>query len=107
MLKIISDENMDIPEGFRNLSDEEIIGGFLSLDLSDNFTISKNEWMVTFIKMLANDIPSLEKDGADSIMDRIKELSDEFDKYDVDGNKYLDYEEYKNIVTNNVFISES
>lgn len=106
MLKIVSDSNSEIPKGFRNLTDEEIIGDFLSLDLSDNLLISKNEWMITFIKLLAKDLPALEKEGRDSIMDKIKELSDEFDRYDVDGNKYLDYDEYKNIVANNVVISE-
>ena len=49
---------------------------------------------------------SLEKEGPDSIMKHIKELSSEFDYYDKDKNKYLDYEEYRNIIVNNVLISE-
>ncbi len=39
-------------------------------------------------------------------MTKIRELSDEFDKYDLDGNKYIDYIEYKNFLSDNIYISE-
>ncbi len=103
---IISKENDNAPKGFRKLNDDELIKDFLSFDSNEDYSISKNEWIITFVKMLANDMESLEKDGPDSIMKRIQELSSEFDYYDKDKNKYLDYEEYKNIVSNNVLISE-
>ena len=102
---IISKENDNAPKGFRKLNDDELIKDFLSFDSNEDYSISKNEWIITFVKMLANDMESLEKDGPDSIMKRIQELSSEFDYYDKDKNKYLDYEEYKNIVSNNVLIS--
>lgn len=94
------------PEGYRTINNNEIMNSYLKLDLDGSFEVSKNEWMLAFIKLLGNDMPALEKDGPDSIMQKIKELSDEFDRYDTDGNKYLDYEEYKKIVTNNIFIEK-
>ena len=39
-------------------------------------------------------------------MKKIQELSNEFDKYDLDHNKYIDYDEYKNFISQNLFISE-
>lgn len=102
----ISKENQDIPKGFRKLNEKEIADDFLSLDNNGDYSISKNEWMMTFIKMLGKDMEALEKEGPDSIMQKIRELSAEFDYYDTDGSKYLDCEEYKNILINNVFISE-
>lgn len=107
MLMIISDDGKNVPEGYRHLTDEEVIKDYLSFDMDNDYCISKNEWMLTFIKMLGNDIQALEKEGPDAIMQKIQELSDEFERYDVDNNKYLDYEEYKAIVTNNIYISES
>lgn len=106
MFKIISDQNQPIPEGYRNLTDEEIIKDFLKMDMNKDYSISKNEWMLTFIKLLVNDIETLEAEGPDSIMDRIQDLSDEFELYDRDDDKYLDIDEYKNVITNNVYISE-
>lgn len=106
MFVIISDEEKDIPQGFRPLTDEEIIKDYLSMDMNENYRVSKNEWMLTFLKLLANDIDSLEKEGPDSIMGKIQELSDEFERYDTDNNKFLDYDEYRELVTKNVFISE-
>lgn len=103
---IITKEKDNTPKGFRKLTDKELIKDFLRYDSNDDYSISKNEWIITFIKMLANDMESLEKDGPDSIMKHIKELSSEFDYYDKDKNKYLDYEEYRNIIVNNVLISE-
>lgn len=103
---IIADENTNIPEGYRNITDEELIKEFLTMDMDENYSISKNEWIINFVKFLGNDIKSLEKDGPASILKRIQELSDEFDRYDLDGNNYLDYDEYKNIIINNIFISE-
>lgn len=102
----ISELEDNVPEGFRKMHHEELIKDYLSMDLDNNFLISKNEWMIAFIKLLANDIQALEKDGPDSLMKQIMDLSDEFDHYDLDGNKYLEYEEYKRIVDNNFYISE-
>lgn len=106
MRYIITQERNNVPAGFRNLSDDEIAKDFLKMDVDKSYFISKNEWMLNFIKLLGNDLVSLEKDGPDSLMTKIRELSDEFDKYDLDGNKYIDYIEYKNFLSDNIYISE-
>ncbi len=106
MRYIITKEKNDIPNGFRNLTDEEIAKDFLVLDEDKSYFISKNEWMLNFIKLLANDMEALEKEGPDIIMAKIQELSEEFDKYDLDNNKYIDYIEYKNFLADNIYISE-
>ena len=106
MRYIITQERNNVPAGFRNLTDEEIAKDFLKMDVDKSYFISKNEWMLNFIKLLDNDLSSLEKDGPDSLMTKIRELSDEFDKYDLDGNKYIDYIEYKNFLSDNIYISE-
>lgn len=103
---IISYDEEKVPEGYRKLTDEEIVQGYLNLDMNHNYNVSKNEWMLNFIKILADDIDALEKDGPDSLMNKIQELSDEFDRFDSDHNKYLDYEEYRSVILNNVYISE-
>lgn len=95
-----------IPEGFRKLKDEEIASDFLKLDLDKSYMISKNEWIATFVKILINDMEALDKEAPDAIMGKIKELSDEFDKYDVDHNKYIDYLEYKNYLAENILICD-
>ena len=102
----ISENENEIPKGFRKAKHEEIIREYLSMDLDNNFLVSKNEWLITFINILSKDIKSLEKEGPDSLMKKIMDLSDEFDHYDIDGNKYLEYEEYKRIIDNNLYISE-
>lgn len=79
---------------------------YLKMDIDNNFRISKNEWMFSMIKLLEKDLELLEKQGPDSVMRAIQDLSDEFDRYDVNGNKFLDYEEYKAIISNNFYISE-
>lgn len=106
MKYIFKKESIEIPEGFRSLTDEEIAKDFITLDLDKSYFISKNEWMLNFIKILGNNIESLEKEGPDSLMKKIQELSNEFDKYDLDHNKYIDYDEYKNFISQNLFISE-
>ena len=106
MRYIITQERNNVPAGFRNLSDDEIAKDFLKMDVDKSYFISKNEWMLNFIKLLGNDLASLEKDGPDSLMTKIRELSDKFDKYDLDGNKYIDYIEYKNFLSDNIYISE-
>ena len=106
MKYVFKKELVEIPDGFRNLTDEEIAKDFITLDLDKSYFISKNEWMLNFIKILGNNIESLEKEGPDSLMKKIQELSDEFDKYDLDHNKYIDYDEYKNFISQNLFISE-
>ncbi len=106
MITIISDDHKPVPEGFRHLTDDEIIRDYLSMDMDKDYRVSKNEWLLTFIKILAKDIDALEKEGPDSLMNKIQELSDEFERYDVDNNKYLDYDEYKYVITKNVYISE-
>jgi len=99
-------DEQKVPEGYRKLTDEEIVKDYLIMDINENYCVSKNEWMLHYIKLLGKDINALEKEGPDSIMKKIQELSDEFDVYDLDGSKYLDYEEYKNIITNNIYISD-
>lgn len=107
MMKIIiAEDSKNVPEGYRSITDEELIKDFLTMDMDENYSISKNEWIINFVKIMANDIESLEKDGPASILKRIQELSDEFDRYDLDGNNFLDFDEYKNLVVNNIFISE-
>lgn len=103
---IITQEKNTIPPGYRNLTDEEIAKDFIKLDTDKSYFISKNEWMINFIKLLAEDMPALESEGPDSLMKKIRELSDEFDKYDLDNNKYIDYEEYKNFLSDNIYISD-
>ncbi|MBD5402164.1 hypothetical protein HDR58_05120 [bacterium] len=103
---VFLDNEANLPEGYRRLSSQEIMNNYLKMDLNKDYTVSKNEWMFMFIKLLEKDIDILEKEGPDSIMNKIQELSDEFDRYDVNGNKKLDYEEYKSIITNRVYISE-
>ena len=106
MYYIITQEKNTVPAGFRHLTDEEIAKEFTKIDTDKSYFISKNEWLLNLIKMLAQDLPALEKEGPDSIMAKIQELSDEFDKYDLDNNKYIDYLEYKNFLADNIYISE-
>ncbi|MBE7713422.1 MAG: hypothetical protein E7Z87_06740 [Cyanobacteria bacterium SIG26] len=96
----------DIPNGFRRLTDEEIAKDFLTYDTDKSYTITKNEWMASFIKLLLNDIKSLDKESPDALMIKIQELSDEFDRYDVDNNKEIDYLEYKNFIMHNLLVEE-
>lgn len=103
---IRNDKNNNIPEGYHHVKHNKIAEQYLSFDMNNDCNVSKNEWMIAFIKMLGNDMPALEKDGPDSIMKRIQELSDEFDYYDSDNNKYLEFQEFKQIVENNIFISD-
>jgi len=102
---IISTENQ-APKGFRNLTDEEISKDFGNIDKNNDYFISKNEWMLSLIKLYESELEILEKEGPDSIMSKIQELSDEFDRIDTDGNKTIDFYEYKNFITNNIFIEE-
>ena len=53
---IITKEKDNTPKGFRKLTDKELITDFLRYDSNDDYSISKNEWIITFIKMLANDM---------------------------------------------------
>ena len=96
----------DIPNGFRRLTDEEIAKDFLTIDKDKSYTITKNEWMASFIKLLINDVAVLDKEAPDAIMTKIKELSDEFDAYDIDNNKEIDYLEYKEFIMNNLLVEE-
>lgn len=106
MKYVFKKELVEIPDGFRSLTDEEIAKDFKALDMDKSYFVSKNEWMLSFIKLLGEDIEALNKEGLDSIMDKIQDLSNEFDKYDLDHNKYIDFDEYKNFITQNLFISE-
>lgn len=103
---IIKNKENNIPQGYHKPEDNFIIENYFSYDQNGDCNISKNEWMVSFIKILADDMPALEKEGPDSIMKKIQELSDEFDYYDTDNNKYLELQEFKKIVENNLFISD-
>ncbi len=106
MSYLISTNGNNIPAGFRNLTDEEVAKDFLKLDSDKNYFISKNEWMLNFIKLWGENLADLEKEGPDAIMGKIQELSDEFDKYDLDKNKVIDFTEYKNFLMDNIYISE-
>ena len=103
---IIRKDNQDIPQGYRKPNENIVIENYFSFDLNGDCNISKNEWMIAFNKMLAKDIDSLEKEGPDSIMQKIEDLSNEFDYYDIDNNKYLELQEFKQIIENNLYISE-
>lgn len=103
---VITNERTDIPEGFRNLTEQEIANEFLKIDADKDYFITKNEWMLNFLKLWANDIKTLNAEGPDSIMDKIEILSKEFDNYDLDGNKCIDYLEYKNFLLSNILISD-
>ncbi len=103
---IILNDKKEVPEGFRNLTDEEAATGFLKLDIDKSYTITKNEWMANCLSLLIKELDYLENIGPDSIMTKIQELSDEFDKYDLDKNKTIDYIEYKNFLMSNIYISE-
>lgn len=94
------------PDGYRHFTEEEIAKEFLTLDNNNNYMISKNEWMLNFIKMYEKELPKLEEEGPDAIMQKIEELSNEFDKIDTDGNKEIDFLEYKEFLEKNIFISE-
>ena len=61
-------EQNNPPEGYRTIKDEQIMKSYLKLDMDGTFEVSKNEWMLAFIKLLGNDMAALEKDGPDSIM---------------------------------------
>ncbi|MBR1425503.1 hypothetical protein IJ579_08075 [bacterium] len=104
-MSIVISEN-GVPEGFRHLEEKEIIDDYLSFDIDENGRVSKNEWILTFAAMFAKNIKDLEKDGPDCVMTKLTEIANEFDKYDSDGSGYLEYKEYKDILLNNVFISE-
>jgi len=90
-----------------NLQDKIILEEYLNMDMEDDCIITKNEWMITFIKILANNIDYLQKEGPDSIMKRIKELSDEFDNYDKDGNKCLEFKDFQKAVKNSIYYYEN
>lgn len=105
-MSIIISENSQVPQGFRRLSEEEIVRDYLKFDIDGNCIVTKNEWMFTLLECLSKDLKSLEKEGPDSIMKKIQEFSDEFDKYDTDGTKQLEFKEYKEILLNNILISE-
>ena len=106
MFKFNDKKEQNVPEGFRPITDQEAANAFLRLDLDKSYTITKNEWMLSCLKILADDIESLDREAPDVIMSKFRELSDEFDKYDLDHNKVIDYIEYKNFLMNNVLISD-
>ena len=103
---IVADNKNNVPAGYRNLTEEEITRDYLKFDIDENCIVSKNEWILSLVSILAKDIKSREKEGPDAIMRKIKDFSDEFDKYDTDGNKYLEYKEYREILLNNIFICD-
>lgn len=103
---VVTKERTEIPEGFRNLTEEEIAKDFLKLDVDKDYFITKNEWMLNFLNLWAQDIKTLDAEAPDAIMEKIQILSDEFDSYDLDGNKCIDYLEYKNFLLSNILISD-
>ena len=48
---IITKERANVPEGFRNLTEQEIAKQFLKLDVDKDYFISKNEWMLNCLKL--------------------------------------------------------
>jgi Ca2+-binding EF-hand superfamily protein len=103
---IITKERTNVPNGFRNLTEQEIANQFLKLDVDKDYFISKNEWMLNCIKLLGEDIAALDAEAPDAIMEKIQQLSAEFDTYDLDGNRYIDYLEYKNFLLSNILVSD-
>ncbi len=103
---LIVSTRQEAPDGFRNMTEEEIANDFLAIDTDKNYFITKNEWMIHFIKFYEKDLDRLDAEGPDSIMLKIKELSDEFDKIDIDGNFQIDFLEFKEFYAKNVYISE-
>ena len=101
---IISDNKL-IPEGYRRMTEEEIAEDFLKIDNDKNYFVTKNEWMIFFIKKLGEDMAALDAEGPNSIMNKIDAISDEFDKIDNDRSGEIDFLEYKEFVENNVFVS--
>ena len=107
MLKIINNDENDIrPKGFRYLTDDEIAEHFRAMDVDKSYTITKNEWMAFCLKIVFEDIAALDEKGPDYIMQLIKEFSNEFDVYDENGDKSLDFFEFKDFVCNNIMITE-
>ena len=102
---IIKNKDNRIPQGYHKAEEKYILDNYFYYDKNGDCNVSKNEWMVAFIKMLGNDMPSLEKEGPNAIMKKIQELSDEFDSYDTDKNGYLEFQEFKKIIENNIYIS--
>ena len=101
----IGNEGEGMRDGFRNYTDEEIAQEFLKIDKDQSYFITKNEWMAYFLGMYLKELEELDKEGPDSIMSKIRMLSDEFDKVDTDGSKEIDFYEFKEYVAKNVYIS--
>ena len=79
---------------------------YLNMDLNDDCMVTKNEWIIAHVKLLEKNYDLLKRKGPDSIMNYITELSDEFDKYDTDGNKMLELQEFKEMLRDAVHIYE-
>lgn len=99
-------ESKNAPEGYRHVLDRTMLDEYLAMDLDGDCQISKNEWIIAHLKLLEKNIDMLQKEGPTSIMKYIKELSDEFDVHDNDGNGNLEFSEYQKMVKNSLFISE-
>ena len=99
-------ENKKAPEGYRSVYDRTLLDEYLSMDKNGDCLISKNEWMIANILLLAKDMNYLEKKGADSIMGIIKDLSDEFDQCDKDGNKHMEFADFKKKLQSAFYIEE-
>lgn len=106
LLVLSNDNNSEPPKGYKKLSDTAIIESYLKMDRNNSYQITKNEWMLYHIKLLEKDFETIEKQGPDAFMQLLQELSDEFDRYDTNGNKILEYQEYKALISNNFYISE-
>lgn len=101
---IISTDSVN--EGYRNYTDEEIAHEFLKIDADQSYFITKNEWMMYFLKMYEDELEVLDQEAPDAIMSRIQQLSDEFDRIDTDHSGQIDFYEFKEFLTKNVYISE-
>ncbi len=102
----VKKDNQDPPKGFRQVDVDVMMKEFIDIDTNEDYMLSKNEWLYALLLLLKDDISSLEKDGPDSLLKLIKDLSDEFDMYDSNHDKYLSYSEYKQGMAKNIFISE-
>lgn len=99
-------DNGNAPEGYRKMYDRTIVDYYLKMDMNSDCIISKNEFIITGVKLLAENIDSLEKKGPNVIMDYINEFSNEFDKYDENGNGYITFDTFKKHVSDKIYVSE-
>ena len=92
-------------EDFIPLNDEEIKEEFDLIDIDNNGIITKNEWLLYYIKLLSQNIYSLNNEGPDALMKHIETFSKEFDEYDTNKNGTLNFNNYKDYIKKSIDIS--